>query len=162
LNAKENAENIEFEMPGDFVKEICKNTNANILIKNGLATMKLSKQALESISSEDDSVIKVNTNRVKTSALSDENKKIVGDNPVYDFIITSNEKIVKSFGGNIEVNLPYTLKSGEKSDNIIIYSIDDNGKAVKVPNAVYDKEISVLSLLQIIFQICNCQQSIYQ
>ena len=48
---------------------------------------------------------------------------------MYDFTITSGNKEITNFqGGKVTVEVPYTLKAGEKANAIEVYYLDENGK----------------------------------
>ena len=61
--------------------------------------------------------------------LSDELKAQVGNNPIYNFTITSGNETVSDFGKDnyVTVTLPYTLSEGEDVDSIAIWFINDKG-----------------------------------
>ena len=65
--------------------------------------------------------------------LTEEQKKAVGDRPVYDINIKAGNENVTSFNGKtITISLPYTLKAGEDSKNIVVYYVKDDGSLEKV------------------------------
>ena len=69
--------------------------------------------------------------------LTEEQKKAVGDRPVYDINIKAGNENVTSFNGKtITVSLPYTLKAGEDAKNIVVYYVKDDGSLEKV-NCTY-------------------------
>ena len=69
--------------------------------------------------------------------LTEEQKKAVGDRPVYDINIKAGNENVTSFNGKtITVSLPYTLKAGEDPENIVVYYVKDDGSLEKV-NCTY-------------------------
>lgn len=65
--------------------------------------------------------------------LTEEQKKAVGDRPVYDINIKAGNENVTSFNGKtITISLPYTLKAGEDPENIVVYYVKDDGSLEKV------------------------------
>ena len=61
------------------------------------------------------------------SMLNDAQKKIVGDNAVFDLRVMEAGKTFSALRGNVTVTLPYTLKAGEDPSKVKVYYVDDNG-----------------------------------
>jgi hypothetical protein len=79
------------------------------------------------------------------SALNARQQATVANAPVYDISIQSNGQYVSSFdGGQITVALPYTLKSGETSDGVAVWRLDDQGNIQKM-NAVYNTQTQTVT-----------------
>ena len=69
--------------------------------------------------------------------LTEEQKKAVGDRPVYDINIKAGNENVTSFNGkSIAISLPYTLKAGEDPENIVVYYVKEDGSLEKM-NCTY-------------------------
>ena len=65
--------------------------------------------------------------------LTEEQKKAVGDRPVYDINIKAGNENVTSFNGKtITISLSYTLKAGEDPKNIVVYYVKDDGSLEKM------------------------------
>lgn len=64
--------------------------------------------------------------------LTDDQKTQIGENPIYDFGMTSNSQKVDFGGNSITITLPYTLETGEDVDNIAIWFIEDSGEVVSI------------------------------
>ena len=64
--------------------------------------------------------------------LTDDQKTQIGENPIYDFGMTSNSQKVDFGGNSITITLPYTLEDGEDVDNIAIWFIEDSGEVVSI------------------------------
>lgn len=56
---------------------------------------------------------------------------------VFTLTVTSGSKTVSSFGGNVKVFLPYTLKAGEKAENVTVWYLDEDSNNPKLP-CTYD------------------------
>ena len=71
-------------------------------------------------------------NKVK-STLTEDQQKAVGEGAVFDISILSNGKKISSFGGKkITISLPYTLKAGEKAENVTVWYMNDDGELEEV------------------------------
>ena len=68
--------------------------------------------------------------------LSEEQKNQIGNNPVYNFTMTSGEETVTEFGGKVTISLPYTLQPGDDVDCIDVWFIADDG-TVTVQKGTY-------------------------
>ncbi|MEL7565312.1 MAG: S-layer homology domain-containing protein [Dehalobacterium sp.] len=65
-------------------------------------------------------------------------KEAIGDRPVYQLGITSDGREITGLsGGRATVTIPYTLKDGEKAEDIVVYYLDSSGKLTEV-GAQYD------------------------
>ena len=67
--------------------------------------------------------------------LSEEQKKQLGDNPVYNFTMTDGKDAVDFDGGFVTVTIPYTLSEGEDVDHIAVWYV--NGTTVETIPATY-------------------------
>ena len=78
--------------------------------------------------------------RVGPSNLSEENRQLIGDRPVYDFNLTAGETAISDFGGGTAtIVIPYTLQSGEDPNAVVVYYIDGSGSLFPVTGR-YDAE----------------------
>lgn len=72
--------------------------------------------------------------------LSEADKALLGDSPIYDFTLKQGETTISDFSnsadGAVTVTLPYTLGDGEDVDNIYVWYISDDGSLTEV-NATY-------------------------
>ena len=78
------------------------------------------------------------------SNLAEQAAVMVGNRPVYTFSVYAGDKPIKDFGeGNIKVQLPYTLLSGEDANAVILYTIDGDSIDI-MPYCIYDKDLEAL------------------
>lgn len=60
-------------------------------------------------------------------------KETMGDRPVYQLGIASDGKEITGLGGGTAtVTIPYTLREGEKAEDIVVYYLDSSGKLTEV------------------------------
>ena len=75
--------------------------------------------------------------------LNEEQKKTVGDNPVYDVNIRAGSEYIKSFNGKtITVSIPYELQPGEDPNNLVVYYLKDDGTVEKMKGTYKDGQVS--------------------
>lgn len=114
-------------------------TDQSIVIPASAAIISFDSKAVDTIngaSSTGDVVLTVE--RVDASTMSAEQQQLVGDRPVYDFTVTKDGIRVSDFGGgHAEISIPYTLKSGEDPNKVVIYFLADDG-SLKPVRGRYD------------------------
>ena len=71
--------------------------------------------------------ITISIKRTTDSALSALQQQAVGSQPAWDIKLTSVGKNISDMGGVITLHTPYELRSGEQSNGIVVYYIDENG-----------------------------------
>lgn len=86
------------------------------------------------------SVVSMTVEAVSKQKLNVEEASIVGDSPVYDFNAFADGKQLNSFDGKnpVMITLGYKLKPGEKSEKVVVYSINESGKLEVVKKSRYD------------------------
>ena len=71
--------------------------------------------------------ITISIKRTTDSALSALQQQAVGSQPAWDIKLTSGGKNISDMGGVITLHTPYKLRSGEQSNGIVVYYVDENG-----------------------------------
>lgn len=71
--------------------------------------------------------ITISIKRTTGSALSALQQQAVGSQPAWDIKLTSGGKNISDMGGVITLHTPYELRSGEQSNGIVVYYVDENG-----------------------------------
>ena len=71
--------------------------------------------------------ITISIKRTTDSALSALQQQAVGSRPAWDIKLTSGGKNISDMGGVITLHTPYELRSGEQSNGIVVYYVDENG-----------------------------------
>ena len=109
-----------------------------LTVKSDLGTVVFDTTALSAIDSQTDSKITVVIEKATEEKLSDTQKTIVGDNPVYDLSVLSNGKKISDFkGGVVTITLPYTLKEDEQASGVVVWYLADDGTLTPV-SCTYD------------------------
>ena len=132
------------EIPKTVLKEIADDTKAVVTVKSNISEMIFSQEALKTITREAGANVTIIAEKVGNSKLSQENKVLVGDNPVFNFSIEMDNKAIKNFKGKIKISIPYIPKKDENTKKLTIYYIDDNGKATEVQGAHYDERTGMI------------------
>lgn len=133
-----NVNTIETNFPKGAIDLLAEREIDSLKLNTPLAAITFDSDTLASIAGEAEEDITVNVSLVDNSTLPSQAREVVGDRPVYNFSITSGDKNISQFGGNVSVTLPYTLKEGEDPDSIVIYYIKADGELEIVSNCVYD------------------------
>ena len=117
------------------------NAGLSVTIETSTGTFDLDNNALKSIAGAGSGSVELSAEQLGADNLSDANKELVGDHPVFDLNITVGGTNVTDFGdGTVTVSLPYTPADGENTDNLTVYYIDADGNAVKMDGAYYDED----------------------
>ncbi len=132
------AKTVETSIPKTAVLAVSESKADALKVSTPIAEITFDMNALSTISKEAAGDVNVKVSKIDTAAFSEEIIQVVGDRPVFDFSVTSGSKVVSQFGGNVEVSIPYTPKSGEDKGAIVIYYINTAGKLEMVSNCVYD------------------------
>lgn len=104
---------------------------------SGNTSITLDDNILNNISS--DVTIKADTVDTSTLSLSEENKKLIGDNPVYDFeLLDSDNNHIGFNNGKATIRIPYTLKEGENPTDIGVWYINENGQTTTIKATYVD------------------------
>ena len=83
--------------------------------------------------------------KVDPKSLPPDTEQLVGDHPVFQFSVASGSKIISKFGGNATVSVPYTSKTGEDTDAIVIYYINSEGQLEIVSTCQYDPKTKTVN-----------------
>ena len=145
VEAGDGTSTIAVTIPKAEFDELADSTDAGLKVDAGIGTVTFDAESLGTISGAAASGdITITIEKADIESLSDEVKELVGDRPVYDFSVMSGDTQVSSFGGSVEISLPYTLRDGEDPDAVVVYYIDDTGKLQTVRGS-YDQETGIVS-----------------
>ncbi|HEY9061923.1 MAG TPA: bacterial Ig-like domain-containing protein [Pseudobacteroides sp.] len=129
---------VEVNIDKDSIKLIHEGKADSFTISSQVASISFDKKTFSTISNANLGDIKITASKVEASTLSPDTRQIVGDRPVYDFNVTSEEKTISQFGGNVAVSVPYSPKPEEDINAIVVYYINDKGVAEIVKNCKYE------------------------
>ena len=71
--------------------------------------------------------ITISIKRTTDSTLNTSQQQAVGSQPAWDINVTSGGKNISDMGGLITIHTPYELRSGEQSNGIVVYYVDEKG-----------------------------------
>jgi uncharacterized repeat protein (TIGR02543 family) len=145
VTAPADAKAIETSIPKTAVNAVSDSKADALKVSTPIAEIAFDENALSDISKEAAGDVKVTVSKVDTATLPEETKQTLGDRPVFDFSVTSGDKTITQFGGNIEVSIPYTPKPGEDHEAIVIYYINTAGELEIVSNCAYDPTTGKIS-----------------
>lgn len=119
--------------------------DAGIRLKSSLGTVVLNNASVKNVSKENADVSISFSLVDKDIELSEDQKRSVGDSPVYDIDLSAGDKKIHELGGKATVIIPYTLSDGADPSKVAIWYLKDDGSLVKVDNAVYDPETKTVT-----------------
>lgn len=144
VKATSSTKSTELTISGDAFAKIADSTDAAVKISAGIAAVTFSAVAADSIRSKagaSDVIIAVEA--VDSSTLSAKAQQMIGNRPVYDFSVTAGSKKISAFGG-ASVSIPYSPKSGEDQNAIVIYYVDDLG-SIQTVRGAYSSETGTVN-----------------
>lgn len=149
VKADSKATSLETSVPTIAVKELTK-AKANLTVHSPIGNLVLDHSTLKEIgdaaagkeiSFQIAKIDKTAVSSGKTMALTEAQKKVVGEDPVYNISILSGDKKIKTFGNKkLSISLPYTLKSGEKAGEVSAWYLDDLGQLTKLTSKYDEKK----------------------
>lgn len=105
---------------------------------SGLATVQLPLSMFEAA----DPTVNIDLiiSKIAVDTLSSDIREQIGSNTVYNFSLSVGGKMINQFGEglSVDVSIPYTLKSGENANQIVIFYISEEGKLEVIKNSKYD------------------------
>ena len=139
VDVSANTKAVVVEIPRDAFNKVAEGTKADVKVDTGIGTVTFNAKTVESISGAANAGnIFISITKVEASTLAPEVQAKVGDRPVFDLSVKAGStEISKLDGGNAEISIPYTPKSGEKNNSIVVYYIDNTGK-LKTVKGKYD------------------------
>ncbi|HHX62764.1 MAG TPA: S-layer homology domain-containing protein [Epulopiscium sp.] len=142
-------ENVSAKLSKGSIDEIVKENVKELSVSSELGTINLDLETLKTIQSQVGGEVEISAKKVDISTLSEEVKAIIGGRPVYDFSITdaSGTKVTEFGKGKVSITIPYTLDIKEKSENVVVYYIDDEGKLEEMLISAYDNKTGMLSFV---------------
>ena len=152
VNVPKDAKEVDVALQRKAFDKLADNTKTEVKIDAGIAVVTFDGKAIDSIrSSAAGGDILISIQEVDKSTLTASAKATVGNKLVYDFTITSGNKIISEFGqGNAVITIPYTLKSREKTNSVVVYYIDSSGKLVKIKGK-YNKTTKTVTIAHTIY-----------
>ena len=133
----ENTKAVKVEIP---LKQITgsEKTIVTVTVDTGLAEVSFSTELLKSMENAQKLLIEVN--KADTGSLPEEVRKVIGNNPVYDFKLSIDGKEINSFKNSdkLKVEINYQLMPGQNPNNIVAYYINDNGELEVVKNGIFN------------------------
>ncbi len=131
VNVPETAKSSEISVGAEVLASIDKLPHTEIIFNLGTTgTFTIDKDIINTLThAANDSglPIKLVSEKIETTTLSQTVREAVGDSPVFDFGITVGNKSISELGGKINISIPFNL--GQKNpDAMSVFYISPNGK----------------------------------
>ncbi len=147
VNTSEDVDSVEVTIQKAAVDAAANSDVSELSVSTNIATITFDNEAMDAISEQAASDIKISVAKADVETLDEEAKQLVGDRPVYNFSVTSANKTISQFTGNVSVSLPYTPKLDEDINAIVIFFINADGNPEIVSNCRYDPETHTISFI---------------
>ena len=130
---------VEIVIPSQAINAIAQSEGIKLRIDTGNSTVLFDNKAITAIASKASSAqISISVKELVNIEIAQNIQQKTQDRPVYEFKVKSGTQEIGRFDtGKVEVEIPYTLKSGEKPSAIVVYYIDPEGK-YKLVRSKYD------------------------
>ncbi|MEG2008682.1 MAG: S-layer homology domain-containing protein, partial [Oscillospiraceae bacterium] len=110
---------------GDLQRLAAQNKDFTVTGDNG-AALKFNPEALKELAKNGGKITVTISDA--GDRLSEAQKKIAGDRPVFDLTVMCGKTVISDFGGgSVQVSLPYTLKDGEDPDLVCVWNLAEDG-----------------------------------
>lgn len=137
VNTSKNAETSSLSLSKTAVEAVAKSAVETLTVTSGVGTVTLDKKTVESVAKNARGSVALNVEKAEKK-LNEAQKKAVGDAPIYDItIVSGNTKLTSFDGGMITVEIPYTLKEGQKPNGVVVWYVDEMGNIEHV-EAMYN------------------------
>ena len=122
------------------IKGIANNTNAQLTISSNLGDITFNNIALSGLVNgiQDSFDITFGITQVDKTALTDAQREVVEDNPVFDLTVKVGSNAIRSFDASVTVFLPYTIPAGVSTTDLTVYYVSENGNIEQMSNVRYD------------------------
>lgn len=147
INAPAGAKEIQTSLPEGALSTLAQSNIVELKISTPLGVMTFDKKFLQTMAEGTADGVKVTVAKVAPETLSGEAKQKVGNRPVYSFTVTNpiGDKTISDFGGSVTVSVAYTPQTGEDTNAIVIYYLNQKGELEIVSNGVYDSATGTIS-----------------
>ena len=137
IKTSANTEKIALTLPKALVDTMANEAKV-FTISTPISTITFDSELLHEISEKAAKDITITAEKANMEIHSDEIKKVIGEGALFNFEITSGEKNISQFEGNIKVFLPYTPEKWMDINAIVICRIDEQDKMEIIGDCVYD------------------------
>ncbi|QJD87872.1 DUF7402 domain-containing protein [Cohnella herbarum] len=116
------AKEVSLQLPTSALKLL---SGIGLNVDAGLASMSFDAKALETIGANaSGQEVVIRAQAVDTTGLPNP----IAGRPAVDLTVKSGDAFISSFGGNVEIAIPYAPPSSERNNAIVPYFIDANGR----------------------------------
>lgn len=128
VDTSSRADGVKVTLPVSSLEKLSEYAYATLTIDSDVAEVTLDSDAIDAVASQAGSMVTLNVAAVDTSELTSRQRQVVGSAPVFDLSFKSGGTTISDFdGGYVTVTLPYTLKSGQTADGIVVWYMDNSG-----------------------------------
>jgi len=131
--------NVDLSIPSELMMALEEEGIASVTVMTDVAVINIPSGSIELEKGKD---LLVHAEKLDKEQLSDDIKKVVGDNPIYDFSITVNGENIE-FGKSIQVAVPYTPAENADTEKITVFYIGKDGVLENVIG-VYDEKTGMV------------------
>ena len=147
IEASDSATAVETVIPGTSLQSAVTNGIQMMKVNTPVGSITLDGTALESMAKQaaagSDATISIK--KVDTSTLTEKQKSLVGDAPVYGASVISSGKNITDYGsGVITISIPYVMPSNDQDKTVHVYYLNSKGKLILMSGS-YDSSTGMMA-----------------
>lgn len=142
IDTDENVRTVATVIPQASVTELNRKVDA-VSINTPIGNVLIDKETLATISKSavgDVTITMGKKEKSKVDNLSEFAQKAIGERNIYEFNISSKDKEITKFNGNVEITLPYKADNNEDINAIVVGYINKDGNIEIVNKTNYDAD----------------------
>ncbi len=130
---------VSISLPRKSVSEI-RQSGLTMTVETPKGNLSFDDKSLEAIAdASTDRTVTIEINTVDISSMPEEMQKELKGAVIFELNVIVGDKKVTKLGGTVTGALPYTLKDGERADNVVVVHVSDDGTITEL-NTVYDEK----------------------
>lgn len=145
ISAAQNSISVTTGIPAAAIRRAADERIRTLTVSTPVASVSFDAETLFGLAKEADEEVRLSAARIDPSELPQEALRLVGSRPVFQFGITSGDRNIVRFEGNVTVSIPYSPEDEEDLNSIVIYYINAEGIPEAVPGGRYDPETGMMT-----------------
>lgn len=143
VDLPKDSKGLSFSIPHEVISAFENKKETSLEISSLIGSLRLDAKTIRAIidiaSNKD---VEVVMRKMEKTTLSKQNQALIGARPIYSLTILIEGQPLSDFkDGKVKVFIPYELSKHEKTANLMVYFIDENGMAHKIKEITFDEKV---------------------
>ncbi|UWP68851.1 hypothetical protein [Subdoligranulum variabile] len=132
IEAPETARSMEVTLPVQELSALAASEKAAFVVRSPAAEVNFDRAALSAILNQASEEIRLVVTPVEKESMTQEQAEKAGEQPVFELTLESGGMVISDFGeGRAVVTLPYTLKEGQRAEDIVVWYLAEDGQVTE-------------------------------